>query len=110
MQQRKLISLPSLDDLKREAERTGFKWSEEVERAYMSAQAQMEMARMRMARAALRVVRPSDFHRIESERRSKVREATYAANVQISAFFEETCTGFLSDDPGFETYKHTTDR
>lgn len=91
--ERKVIALPSLDDLKREAQRTGAKFDEAVERAYMSAQAQVMMAQMRMARAALKVVRPHDFREIERERMYKVREATHEANRKISEFFTETCNG-----------------
>jgi hypothetical protein len=92
---RKVIALPSIEDLKRESERTGAKWNRETERAYASAQARMQMARMQMARAALAVVNPEMHRAIEQDRMFEVRKARRVADDKISEFFSETCNGGL---------------
>lgn len=98
MASRRLISLPSILDLEREAERTGQQRRLSASRRqYASAQAQIEMAQQRMAYAALAIVRPDDFHEIDSERRQTVARANYEAKEKARAFFTDECIGLVSE-------------
>lgn len=98
MATRKLISLPSLNDLEREAHRTGTQRQlANSQRMYASAQAQIEMAQQRMAYAALAIVRPEDFHEIDMERKQIIQRANYEAKQKARAFFTDECIGLTSE-------------
>jgi hypothetical protein len=95
---RKLISLPSIEDLKREAERNGtHRRLHTSEEAYRRAQWQIQQAQEQMAWAALAIVRPDEFERIDGPRRIAVREANMKAKREAREFFTDECLGFASE-------------
>lgn len=95
---RKLIALPSIEDLEREANRTGQRIKlENSKRMYATAQIQIRRAHERMAYAALAIVRPEDYNKIEAERRRIIQQANYDAKQAAMAHFTDECIGFKSE-------------
>jgi len=92
---RKIIALPTIQDLRAEAERTGKTLSRAQEMQYTVAQHRIRQAHRRMAKAALSVVRPDDFRDIEMRRKDEVRRANEAALDKMCAFFSDDCTSGL---------------
>lgn len=95
---RMLIALPSIEDLEREASRTGQRMRlEQSRRSYISAMHQIEQAHLRMAYAALAIVRPDDFRRIDGQRRMLIQEANHQARLDAKSFFTDECIGLRSE-------------
>jgi hypothetical protein len=92
---RKIIALPSIADLEKQAERTGVKLSDSAKQAYNTAQHQIRQAHRRMAKAALSVIQPGEFQKIDLERRHTVRMANEKAMDEMCAFFSDDCTSGL---------------
>lgn len=91
--ERQVIALPSIEDLERESKRTGKDLPESARLQYLSAQHRIREAQRQMAKAALSVVNPEAFQKINRERQERVRIANREAADEMAKFFTETCNG-----------------
>lgn len=92
---RKIIALPSIKDLEREAQRTGVELTDSAKQNYAVAQHLIHQAHRRMAKAALSVIQPEEFKRIDRRRADEVRVANMKAMDEMCAFFSDDCTSGL---------------